>query len=116
MQPPETTAHMDPLDILRRFVRTPLRTSFQTSSHRVLLETNDFNLLPALPLDPGHAEPELPCMERKIVRDYEVAVLLGEAVILSSDTLTVASMGPACLASFDLERRQLSCFVGAGVD
>src|SRR5271157_4284490 len=41
--------YQDPLDVLRRFTPTPLRTRFCLAAATVVVETNDFSLLPALP-------------------------------------------------------------------
>jgi len=46
----DPTRYQDPLDPLRRFIPTPLRTQFRVGSTTVVVQTNDFSLLPALPL------------------------------------------------------------------
>src|SRR5882724_9686357 len=65
----ESTHHRDPLDILRRFVATPLRTRFQTGNALILVQTNDFTLLPAFPLAAASPEVNSPLVEWKLVRD-----------------------------------------------
>ena len=106
----------DPLDPLRRFTPTPLRTRFRLGTARVTVQTNDFKLLPTFPLDTrtdgagGHE------LEWKIIRDQDAPGLLQEPLLLSSEELTIAVMGPACLLGVDHERGELLCFVGAEVD
>ena len=39
-------AYIDPLDLLRRFVPTPLKAVYQFGAVRVIVQTNDFSLLP----------------------------------------------------------------------
>lgn len=45
----------DPLDILLRFTPTPLRARFRIPAATLFVETNDFSLLPALPLETSSA-------------------------------------------------------------
>lgn len=111
---PVRTAHAP--DLLRRFVPTNIRARLRIGTHRVLVETNDFNLLPALPLDTESDDSHSPRMEWKIIRDYEARGELGLPVMLDSDSVTVVTMGAACVVMFDRERLQMCCFVGTRID
>lgn len=106
----------DPLDLLRRFAPTPLRTCFRISGATVLVETNDFSLLPALPLEISSSRIPRASLNWKLVRDPDTHGLLQDPLVLSSGHLTIVAMGAACLLGVDHERRELLCFVGADVD
>jgi len=106
----------DPLDILRRFTPTPLRTSFRIVDATVLVETNDFSLLPALPLDTASGGSPRASLYWKLVRDPDAHGLLQETLVLHSGRLTIVAMGTACLLGVDHERRELLGFIGADVD
>jgi hypothetical protein len=106
----------DPLDPLRRFTPTPLRTRFRLGPTRVTVQTNDFKLLPIFPLDTGMDGPGARDLEWKIIRDHDAPGLLQEPLVLNSEELTIAIMGPACLLGVDHERGELVCFIGAEVD
>jgi hypothetical protein len=106
----------DPLDPLRRFIATPLRTRFRVGATRVLVQTNDFRLLPELPLDTATNGVEDKSLEWKLVRDHDAHGLLEEPVLFTGGALTIASMGPACLVGVDREHGELLCFIGAEVD
>jgi hypothetical protein len=110
----DSTNYQDPLDLLRRFIPTPLRTRFRVGDSNVTVETNDFTLLPALPLDTADAHPA--DIEWKLVRDLDAPGLLEEPLLLSSGNLTVVGMGTACLLGLDHERRELLCFIGPDID
>ena len=112
----DSTNYQDPLDALRRFIPTPLRTRFRAGDAIVTVETNDFTLLPALPLDNASADDDPADIEWKLVRDLDALGLLEEPLRLSSGNLTVVGMGTACLLGLDHERRELLCFIGADVD
>jgi len=112
----ESTHHRDPLDILRRLVATPLRRRVQTGNVLVLVQTNDFTLLPAFPLAVASPEVNSPLVEWKLVRDYDAFGLLEEPIRINSETLTIVAMGTACLIGLDHECRELLCFIGADVD
>jgi hypothetical protein len=106
----------DPLDPLRRFIATPLRTRFRVGATRVLAQTNDFRLLPELPLDTDADELGNARLEWKLVRDHDAPGLLEETLLFTSGTLTIASMGPACLVGVDHQRGELLSFIGYEVD
>jgi hypothetical protein len=112
----ELTAHRDPQDLLCRFVPTPLRTRFRHGVARVVVQTNDFSLLPALPLDGEPKQAHKPVFEWKVIRDLDATGPLGEPVILDSQLLTVVGLGPACLVCVDHERKELLGFIGAQID
>lgn len=106
----------DPLDLLRRFTPTPLRTRFRIAGATVVVETNDFSLLPALPLETFSSGIPPASLDWKLVRDPDARGLLQEPLVLLSGRLTIVAMGAACLLGVDRERRELLCFIGADVD
>jgi hypothetical protein len=112
----DSTNYQDPLDLLRRFIPTPLRTRFHVGDSNVTVETNDFTLLPALPLDTACADAHPTDVEWKLIRDLDAPGLLEEPLLLSSGSLTVVGMGTACLLGLDHERRELLCFIGPDID
>ena len=112
----DSTNYQDPLDLLRRFIPTPLRTRFHVGDSNVTVETNDFTLLPALPLDAACASAHPADIEWKLIRDLDAPGLLEEPLLLSSGNLTVVGMGTACLLGLDHERRELLCFIGPDID
>ena len=112
----DSTNYQDPLDLLRRFIPTPLRTRFHVGDSNVTVETNDFTLLPALPLDAACASAHPADIEWKLIRDLDAPGLLEEPLLLSSGNLTVVGMGTSCLLGLDHERRELLCFIGPDID
>lgn len=112
----DSTNYQDPLDLLRRFIPTPLRTRFRIGDSNVTVETNDFTLLPAFPLDTEPADANPANIEWKLVRDLDAPGLLEEPLLLTSGNLTIVGMGTACLLGLDHERRELLCFIGPDVD
>lgn len=112
----DSANYEDPLDFLHRFIPTPLRTSFRVSTATVMVETNDFNLLPPLPLETESVETKMPTFEWKLIRDSDARGQLEEPLYLMSGKLTVVSMGAACLLGLDRERGELLCFIGAEID
>jgi hypothetical protein len=113
---PDFSRHNDPLDLLRRFLPTPLKAVYRIGSVQVVVRTNDITLLPAFPLgadlDMGGAQN----LEWKLVRDVDSSGLLDEPVFLNSGVLTIVEMGTACLLALDHERRELLGFIGADID
>jgi hypothetical protein len=108
-------AYVDPLDLLRRFVPTPLKAVYQFGAVRVIVQTNDFSLLPtassvANPL--GIAERNF---EWILVRDADTSGALQPPIMLTSGALTIVQMGSACLLGLDQERRELLAFIGSDV-
>jgi hypothetical protein len=116
MQQPELSQPQDPLDLLRRFTPTPLKAVYRIGTVRVVVETNDFALLPALRLEAECQEPSRLSLEWKLVRDADASAPLESPVFLSTETLIVVAMGSACILGLDRERRELSGFIGAAVD
>jgi hypothetical protein len=113
---PDSLVHADPLDLLRRFISTPLRAVYRVGFHRVMVQTNDFGLLPELPLE---AHPHLPAdqtLEWKLIRDMDSPGALESPVVLISYPLTLVAMGSACLLGLDHERRELLGFIGSDID
>jgi hypothetical protein len=115
MRLPDVTNYADPLDVLHRFIPTPLKAVYRISSIRVMVETNDFTLLPELPLDSSLDRNEQ-YLQWKLVRDLDSRGLLEEPIVLASGNLTVVAMGNACLLGLDHERRELFGFIGADID
>jgi hypothetical protein len=114
MQPLEFSHYSDPLDLLRRFIQTPMKATYRIDGTRVGVETNDCTLLPELPLD---ADLTKPCaLEWKLIRDSDSPGLLEPPMFLTSATLTVVAMGTACLIGFDHEARKLFGFIGTDID
>lgn len=116
MQQLDSTNYSDPLDMLRRFIPTPLKAVYRIGSVRVMVETNDFTLLPTLPLETEVDDAGEGTLEWKLVRDGDARGLLETPVFLSSGSLTVVEMGTACLLGLDHERRELLGFLGHDVD
>ncbi len=111
----DSTRYEDPLDVLRRFVPTPLRTRFRVGSTTILVETNDFSLLPALPLEVESSELDSANFEWKLVRDPDAPGPLLDPLFLSSGQITMVAMGTACVLGMDHERHELLCFIGAEI-
>lgn len=116
MAPLEIANYNDPLDPLRRFVPTPLRTRFRLGAFTVKVESNDFSLLPPLSLDAASVDSDFFCLTWKLVRDLDAHGVLEEPLTLVTGQLTVVGMGPACVLGFDHQRRELFCFIGRDVD
>ena len=116
MQRREFAAYADPLDILRRFAPAPLKAMYRIGSSRAVVQTNDFHLLPALPLDVNFRVPGEQSQEWKLIRDPDTPGPLEAARFLICGPLTVVEMGPACLLALDHERREVVGFIGADVD
>jgi len=116
MQRLDSTNYVDPLDALRRLIPTPLKAVYRIGSLRVMVETNDFTLLPILPMETDTDATGDGTLEWKLVRDPDARGLLDTPVFLSSVSLTVVEMGAACLLGLDHERRELVGFLGNDVD
>ncbi len=112
----DSTNYQDSLDVLRRFIPTPLRTRFRIGEMTVMVETNDFSLLPVLPLEADSDEGVPSNVDWKLIRDSEAPGPLQEPLILVSGRLTIVAMGAACLVAVDQERQELLCFIGREVD
>jgi hypothetical protein len=112
----DSANYQDPLDLLRRFIPTPFRTRFRVGATSITVETNDFSLLPELPLLTESSEPLATGLAWKLVRDSDAKGLLQEPLHLIAGQLIVITMGTACLLGVDRERRELLGFIGAEVD
>jgi len=111
----KVAAYVDALDLLRRFVPTPLKAVYQFGAVRVVVQTNDFSLLPTASSAaslPGGSERNF---EWVLVRDTEATGSLQPPIMLTSGELTVVQMGSACLLGVDQERRELLAFIGSDV-
>jgi hypothetical protein len=116
MQQHDFPNNNDPLDLLRRFVPTPLKAVYRIGSVNVVVRTNDITLLPAFPLGADLNIDGEQILEWKLIRDTDSPGLLEEPVFLNSGALTIVEMGTACLLALDHERRELLGFIGADVD
>jgi hypothetical protein len=114
--PLDSANYQDPLDLLRRFIPTPYRTRFRIGGALVVVETNDFALLPELPLETVLNESFPSNLSWKLVRDHDEHGLLQEPSHLICGGLTVVAMGAACLLGVDRERGELLGFIGAEID
>jgi hypothetical protein len=112
----ERPSYGDPLDLLRRFIPTPLKAVYRIGPFQVKVQTNDFALLPALPSEAICDVPVEQAFEWKLIRDVDSSGLLGESTYLRAQALTIVAMGTACLLGFDHGRRELLGFIGADVD
>lgn len=112
----EAIAYADSLDVLRRLVPTPLKAVYRIGSLRVVVETNDFSLLPHIPLDAQPLDSSCESFAWKLVRDPDARGPLLSPRVLISDSLTVVEMGAPCLVGVDRSRRELLGFLGADVD
>jgi hypothetical protein len=108
--------HNDPLDLLRRFVPTPLKAVYRIGSVHVIVRTNDITLLPAFPLGADLDVEGKPILKWKLIRDVDSPGFLEEPVFLNAGVLTIVGMGTACLLALDHERRELLGFIGADID
>jgi hypothetical protein len=116
MQYPDFSTHVDPPDLLRRFLPTPLKAMYRVGPGQILVKTNDFTLLPALPSG-SHSDSHVEhTLEWKLIRDGDSLGLLESPVFLSSPALTIVVMGSACLLGLDHKRRELIGFIGAEID
>lgn len=116
MQQPDFTRHNDPLDLLRRFVPTPLKAVYRIGSVQVIVRTNDITLLPTFPLGAELDVSRGQHLRWKLIRDVDSPGFLDEPVFLTSGVLTIVEMGTACLLALDHERRELLGFIGADID
>jgi len=111
----EGILYANPPDLLRRFVSTPLKACYSYEGIHFTVETNDFTLLPELPLacNPEAARERGP--RWKLVRDQDIRGPLGAPITLTSRRLTVVTIGTACLLGVDYDRQEALGFIGADV-
>jgi hypothetical protein len=112
----DSVKYQDPLDLLHRFIPTPFRTRFRVGETTVRVETNDFSLLPELPLETEFNLFSSLDILWRVVRDFDAPGHLEEPLQLVSGPLTIVSMGTGCLLGADRERGELFAFIGASVD
>jgi hypothetical protein len=103
-------------DLLRRFIPTPVKAKYRVGGLRMMVQTNDFTLLPALPFDPDHDGASERNLTWTLIRDADSHGLLEPPLFLKSGTLTVVLLGTACVVGLDHERRELFGFIGADID
>ena len=108
--------YADPLDLLRRFIPTPLEALYRIGAVRVTVKTNDITLLPAFPLDLDLEVPAEQRLEWRLIRDAGLPDLLGPPLFMTSGMLTIVTMGPACLIAADHQQRELLAFLGTAID
>jgi hypothetical protein len=112
----ESANYRDPLDALRRFIPTPLKTRLRVGLTTLQVATNDLSLVPDLPPETVSKKLMKRSLDWKLVRDDDARGILQEPLQLTSGALTVVTMGTACLLGVDRERGELLCFIGADVD
>ena len=112
----EILHHVDPLDLLRRFIPTPLKVLFRVGSAHVTVRTNDITLLPVFPLEADLETLGVKTLEWRLIRDVDSPGLLEPPLFISSGALTIVAMGPACLIGVDREKRELLAFIGRAID
>ncbi|HTQ96263.1 MAG TPA: hypothetical protein VMH89_05630 [Candidatus Acidoferrum sp.] len=116
MQHRDALALSEPPDLLRRFVPTPQKASYRVGLALVLVQTNDFTLLPALPLGADFDPPKQQILKWKLIRDTDTQGLLESPRFLVTKTLSIVEMGRPCLLGLDRERRELFGFIGVEVN
>jgi hypothetical protein len=114
--PSPSCSYADPLDLLRRFLPTPLKAMYRIGGTRVMVQTNDFALLPTALLGADHDAASGWDLEWKLVRDADSVGPLETPRFVTSEALTLVEMGTACLAGLDHERKELLAFIGRDVD
>jgi hypothetical protein len=116
MPSPSLPPNVDPLDLLRRSVLTPLKAFYRMGAVHLRIETNDLGLVPTLMLGADdHASAGWE-WEWKIVRDPDAPGPLLAPRFLQTEVLSLVEMGIGCLIGVDHERRELLAFVGRDVD
>jgi hypothetical protein len=111
----KTPAYANPIDLLRRFVPTPLKAVYQFGAMQALVQTNDFSLLPPASFAATLASNAQHDFEWVLIRDEESSGPLQLPIMLTSGPLTVVQMGSACMAGVDKQRRELVAFIGCEV-
>ena len=112
---PEIKSYTDPRDLLHRFVPTPVKSKFRLGSASVLVETNDFTLLPLFPLDNTKTHLTAHSFSWKLVRDIDSLEPLADPITLVAENLTTICMGSACFIGVDHERREILLFIGSAI-
>jgi hypothetical protein len=115
--PYDHTPYSHPLDVLRRFMPSPLKALIKFEKEIILVETNDSSLLLPLGYFVSQSSPVFsPAFHWKLLRDADVRGKPAEATIVMAGSLLVANMGPACIAGIDLEQKEVLAFIGRDVD
>jgi hypothetical protein len=112
----EIAPQVDPLDVLRRFVATPLKATYRMGITDLTVQTNDHALLPTFAMEAVSQGSKNNIFQWKLVRDGDAHGSLETPMFLETGALTVVHMGPACLLALDAERKVLLGFIGADVD
>jgi hypothetical protein len=112
----ESLHYANPLDLLRRFIPTPLKALFRVGSIHVTVRTNDITLLPVFPLEADLEALGVKGFEWRLIRDADSPGLLEAPLFITSGALTIVGMGPACLIGADREKRELLAFIGRAID
>ena len=107
--------YLDPLDLLHRFTPTPLRVAIPLEFASVTLETNDLSFFPTTATVPN-VDPQLPSCLWKLVRDFDSHQEPAEISIVMAGSVTVYSLGPACMIAADRDLREILGFIGAAID
>jgi hypothetical protein len=108
------SAYRNPLDLLRRFVPTPHKSTMQLASVKVTVETNDPSLVASRLLP--NSSLSSPACQWKLVRDVDTCSEPAEVSVVAAGDLRVYTMGPACLIAADRESKQILAFIGMSVD
>ena len=111
----KASGYADPIDILRRFIPTPLKAVYQFGAIQALVQTNDFSLLPPASFAASLARNAQRYFQWALIRDEDASGPLQLPFMLTSGPLTIVQMGPACVAGVDKERRELVAFIGSEV-
>ena len=111
----ESLHYASPLDLLRRFIPTPLKALFRVGSIHVRVRTNDMTLLPVFPLEADLEALGVKSWEWRLIRDADSRGLLEPPLFIASGALTIVGMGPACLIGVDREKRELLAFIGRAI-
>lgn len=112
----ESEKYQDPLDVLRRFIPTPVRITLPVGVTVLSVSTNDVSLVPKFPAEIPFNKVTDRILDWKLVRDVDAHGGLREPLRLICGPLTIVTMGPACLLGVDRERGELLCFIGADID
>jgi hypothetical protein len=112
----ESLTNTDPLDLLRRFIPTPFKGTYQVDLVCVTVQTNDLTLLPALLLTECMDLPQRQPVEWKLVRDQDSNGVLDLPRTFGSGPLTFVEMGTACFFGLDHERREILGFISTRID
>ena len=112
----ESLHYANPIDLLRRFIPTPLKALFRVGSVHVRVRTNDITLLPVIPLEADLEDFGVKSWEWRLIRDADSQGLLEPPLFITSGALTIVRMGPACLIGADREKRELLAFIGRAID